>query len=536
MTTRATASRSLVGAALVSLLLASASAANAQAGPSPVPPPPPFSAPVPPPPPFSVPVSTDKGQVQGYPGIEPGVVAFLGIPFGAAPVGELRWKAPQPVAPWQGVRDGKHFKPACIQASGLPRYKNAAVDLAESPPASEDCLYLNVWTGAAAPGEKRPVMLWLYGGAYTDGGGNSPYQRGDHLAANGAVVVSMNYRLGGLGFLVHPDLAKESGHNASGNYALADAIAAMTWIKANIAQFGGDPSNVTLAGESAGGLSTMAVLAVPSARGLYHRAIVQSGGGWYPVQSVAVKEEQGVKLLAPTGATAQSTLAELRAIPVDRLAGLAGDYGPYPDGVLMPETPTQAIAHGRFPDVPLMIGWNSGEDTLMGPSPLPAATLAQIPPIARMVYPKEAAEGDEALARVIFTDSLFGASARWVAAQTASGQPSFLYHFSYIPEALRGKRTSAGHATEIPYVWKTWGRPVGDIIAPDAPLAELMHACWVGFIKTGAPACGSTPWPAYAASADQLMEFTTDSGVRTGFKKSAFTAQELVWLPQLGLK
>ncbi|RYG32090.1 MAG: hypothetical protein EON93_11830, partial [Burkholderiales bacterium] len=144
--------------------------------------------------------------------------------------------------------------------------------------------------------------------------------------------------------------------------------------------------------------------------------------------------------------------------------------------------------------------------------------------------------GDEALARVIFTDSLFGASARWVAAQTASGQPSYLYHFSYIPEALRGKRTSAGHATELPYVFKSWSRDVGDIIAPDAPLADLMHACWAGFIKTGAPACGSPAWPAYTAASDQLMEFNEASGVRTGFKKAPFTAQEMVWLPQLGLK
>jgi len=462
------------------------------------------------------------GEVRGE--FAGGVNVFRNIPFAAPPVGELRWAAPQPVKSWSGVRDAVTVGTSCPQTMPADGSPNGGGAYGQT---SEDCLQLNVT--APRDAAKAPVMVWLHGGSHRVGAGW--LYDGASFAKNGIVVVTVNYRLGALGYLSHPSLGAKSG-----NYGLMDQVAALQWVKANIAQFGGDPANVTLAGESAGGLSTMAVLAVPSARGLYTQAIVQSGGGWYPVQTTAQKEEQGVKLLAQAGASAQATLAELRAIPVDKLAGLSSDYGPYPDGVLMPETPTQAITHGRFPDVPLMIGWNSGEDTLMGPSPLPAATLAQIPPIARMVYPKEAAEGDEALARVIFTDSLFGASARWVAAQTAQGQPSFLYHFSYIPDALRGKRTRAGHATEIPYVWKTWGRPVGDIIAPDAPLADLMHACWAGFIKTGAPACGSPPWPAYTASADQLMEFTTDSGVRTGFKKSAFTAQEVVWLPQLGLK
>ena len=462
------------------------------------------------------------GEVQGA--VENGVEVFRNIPFAAAPVGDLRWAAPQPAKAWSGVRDAVKVGVSCPQtmnADGSPNTGGAY------GPTSEDCLQLNVYAPKGAA--KAPVMVWLYGGSHRVGA--SWFYDGTSFAKDGIVVVTVNYRLGALGYLSHPALGPRSG-----NYGLMDQIAGLEWVKANVAQFGGDPGNVTLFGESAGGLSTMAVLSVPSARGLYHKAIVQSGGGWYPVQTTAIKEEQGVKLMAPAGATAQSTAAELRAIPVEKLAGLSGDYGPYPDGTLMPETPTQAIAHGRFPDVPLMIGWNSGEDTLMGPSPLPAATIAQIPAIARMVYPKEAAAGDEALARVIFTDSLFGASARWVAAQTAAGAPSFLYHFSYIGEAYRGAVKSAGHATEIPYVWDMAKSPVGDVGPGDKHVATLMHSCWASFAKTGRPACGSPAWPAYTAQTDQLMEFGADSGVRTGFKKAPFTAQEMVWLPQLGLK
>lgn len=467
-------------------------------------------------------VKVAQGELRGA--SEGGVNVFRNIPFAAAPVGALRWAPPAAATRWSGVRDAVKAGPSCPQTMLADGAANTG---GAYGPTSEDCLQLNV---TAPVGVKdAPVMVWLHGGSHRVGAGW--IYDGTSFARDGIVVVTVNYRLGALGYLSHPGLGEKSG-----NYGLMDQIAALQWVKANIATFGGDPGKVTLAGESAGGLSTMAVLAVPSARGLYAQAIVQSGGGWYPVQTLAQQEEKGVKLMAPAGATAQATLEELRALPVEKLAGLAGEYGPYPDGVLMPETPTQAIAHGRFPDVPIMIGWNSGEDTLMGPSPLPAAQLAQIPPVARMVYPKEAAEGDEALARVIFTDSLFGASARWVAAQMAAGAPSYLYHFSYIPEALRGKRTRAGHATELPYVFKSWGKDVGDIIAPDKPLADLMHACWAGFIKTGAPACGSPAWPAYTAQSDQLMEFNEASGVRTGFKKAPFTAQEMVWLPQLGLK
>lgn len=464
-------------------------------------------------------VTTESGVLAGR--VSEGVAVWRNIPFAAPPVGDLRWAPPQAPAKWEGVRDASANGPSCPQgmrADGKPNTGGAY------GPTSEDCLQLNVFAPANA--SNAPVMVWIHGGSHRVGAGW--VYDGTAFAKDGIVLVTMNYRLGALGYLSHKALGKRSG-----NYGLMDQIAALEWVKRNIAQFGGDPDNVTLFGESAGGLSTMAVLAVPSAQGLYHRAIVQSGGGWYPPQTTQFKEEEGVGILKPTGLGADATAAQLRALPAETLGALAGGYGPYPDGVLMPETPSQAIARGRFPDVPLMIGWVSGEDTLMGPSPLPEATLKQIPPIARMVYPKEAAEGDEALARVIFTDSLFGASARWVAAQTATGAPSWLYHFSYVPTALRDTVKKAGHATEIPYMFWMRESPVGDIASPeDEAMANLMHGCWAAFAKTGRP-CAQ--WPAYAASTDQLMEFGVDPGVRTGFKKQAFAAQETVGLPGLKL-
>lgn len=463
-------------------------------------------------------VRVESGVVAGR--VSDGVAVWRNIPFAAAPVGELRWAPPQRAVKWDGVRDAGANGPSCPQAMRADGKANTG---GAYGPTSEDCLQLNVFAPVAA--KNAPVMVWIHGGSHRVGAGW--FYDGTEFAKDGIVVVSINYRLGALGYLSHPALGERSG-----NYGLMDQIAALEWVKRNVAQFGGDPNNVTLFGESAGGLSTMAVLATPSARGLYHKAIVQSGGGWYPPQTVQFKEEEGVAILKPTGLGADATAQQLRALPADVLGGLAGGYGPYPDGVLMPETPSQAIARGRFPDVPLMIGWNSGEDTLMGPSPLPAATLAQIPPIAKMVYPAEAAQGDEALARVIFTDSLFGGSARWVAAETAEGAPSFLYHFSYIAEAYRPTAKTAGHATEIPYVWKMMTSPVGDIGPGDKPVADLMHACWSTFAKTGR-ACEQ--WPAYTKAGDQLMEFGLESGVRVGFKKAALNAQQAIALPGLKL-
>src|SRR6185436_3211814 len=268
------------------------------------------------------PVRTSSGLVSGVPGKIDGVVAFKGIPFGAPPVGDLRWKPPQPVTPWKGVRAGDKFGPACVQPRQPQRVpNNRAVDLSDSPPMSEDCLYLNVWTPATSPRAKLPVMVWIYGGAYTEGAGSSPYNQGDTLAAKGVVYVSFNYRLGALGFLAHPELTKESPHGASGNYALTDALTVLDWVKRNIAAFGGDPGNVTIFGESAGAAISAALVASPRAKGLFQRSISESGL-WMglnlaPMRSRESAEQQTVKVASEIGAP---TLAALRALSADDAA------------------------------------------------------------------------------------------------------------------------------------------------------------------------------------------------------------------------
>jgi Carboxylesterase type B len=453
---------------------------------------------------------------------------FRNIPYAAPPVGPLRWAPPAPPAAWIGDRDATKAGPSCPQPMRTDGAPNAG---GANGPVSEDCLHLNVYAPPDARG--APVMVWIHGGSHRYGAGW--VYDGSNFARDGVVVVTINYRLGALGWFAHPALTAAADGGPLGNYGLMDQIAALRWVQRNIARFGGDPSNVTVFGESAGGVSILALLATPEARGLYHKAIVQSGVGWFEPRTLADRETAGVEALARTRIAA-STAEELRALPADQLAQLDGSYEPFIDGRLMTETATQALAGGRFADVPLIIGWNSGEDSLMGPGPIPKAILAQIPPIARAVYAEEAAAGDERLARAVFTDRVFGAPARWVAARAASGAPAWLYHFSYVATRMRPAVTAAAHAAEIPYVWEYWGRrtPMSVVSEEDRALASLMHACWVAFARSGAPRCGPGEWPAYDAS-DRLMEFGSDSGVRTGFRKSRLDAIEAVTLPTLGL-
>jgi para-nitrobenzyl esterase len=455
---------------------------------------------------------------------------FRNIPYAAPPTGALRWTPPQPVKAWSAPRPAAEAGPSCPQpmnADGTPNSGGA------NGPTSEDCLQLNIF---APPNAKSaPVMVWIHGGSNRTGAGW--IYGGQNFARDGVVVVSINYRLGALGYFAHPALTKAAKPGEPvGNYGQMDQIAALKWVQRNIAKFGGDPRNVTVFGESAGGFDILALLATPSANGLYHKAIVQSGGGWFPVSTLAAQEAAGVALLAKGGITA-TTADELRAIPVEKLVPLNGAYGAFIDGKLMTETASQAMANGRFADVPLIIGSNSGEDSLMGPGPLRPEALAAIPASARGVYKDEAAAGDDILARALFTDRIMGGAARWTAAKASGGKPAWLYYFSYVGSRFGPSKTRAGHADEIQYAWEYWGRrtPMSQVSAKDQAVAGLMHACWVSFAKTGAPKCGTEAWPAYDLAKDQLMEFGTTSGVRTHLRKPQLDFQEAATLPTLAL-
>lgn len=451
---------------------------------------------------------------------------FRNVPYAAPPVGDLRWAPPRRPTAWSGERDATANGPSCPQkmnADGTPNEGSA------NGPVSEDCLQLNIF--APPDARKAPVMVWLHGGGHKTGAGW--IYDGQNFARDGVVLVAINYRLGPLGYFAHPALGK----GQAGNYGLMDQVAALHWVKRNIAAFGGDPGNVTVFGESAGGSSTLAILATPSAKGLFHKAAVQSGGGWNKPLTLSAKEAEGGALAAKLGA---SNLAELRALPAQALAeaGAEVDYGPFSDGRVLKETPAQAFAAGREADVPLIVGANSGEDSLLGRRlPGAEAMAAALPASVKAAYPDEAAKGDEALVRAAFGDQYMVAPARWLAAQAADGKPAWLYHFSYVGSRFRPMGvTTAAHAAEIQYVFEYWGRrtPLSMVAADDRAMADLMHGCWVAFAKTGAPTC-DIAWPAYDPARDELVEFGVQSGARAGFRKTRLDAQQKAVLPGLAL-
>lgn len=453
---------------------------------------------------------------------------FRNVPYAAPPVGPLRWAPPKRPPAWKGERDATANGPSCPQKmnpDGSPNEGSA------NGRVSEDCLQLNLFAPLAT--KKAPVMVWLHGGGHKTGAGW--IYDGQNFARDGVVLVAINYRLGPLGYFAHPALGKGQG----GNYGLMDQIAALQWVRRNIAAFGGDPANVTVFGESAGGGGTLALLATPSASGLFQKAAVQSGGGWSRPSTLADHEKAGAALATRLGLSAPSA-ADLRALPADKLAeaGAGADYGPFPDGRLLKETPAQAFAAGRAIDVPLIIGANSGEDSLMGRSlPNAAALAARIPASVKAIYAEEAAKGDEALVRAAFGDHYMVAPARWIAARAAGGKPAFLYHFSYIGSRFRPMGvTTAAHAAEIQYVFEYWGRrtPLSMVAEDDKAMAGLMHGCWVAFARIGAPKCG-IDWPAYDLTRDELVEFGAQSGVRARFHKDRLDAQEQLVLPGLAL-
>src|SRR5881397_2565570 len=279
------------------------------------------------------PVKTDAGLLSGTSAAAPGVRVFKGIPFAAPPVGELRWRAPQPMAKWTGVRNADTFGDVCVQPKGVGRL-NVSVDLPDSPAASEDCLYLNVWTAAQSASERRPVMFWIYGGAYTEGAGSSPHNDGEALARQGAVVVTFNYRLGPFGFFSHPELTLESGHTASGNQALMDTLAALKWVQTNIAAFGGDPRNVTIFGESAGAAIAAALVGSPHTAGLFRRAISESGA-WMGLGIAPMRtRQQAEQPMGRRGAPPPPLmpLEELRAKSTEEISRMLSGAGMIVDG------------------------------------------------------------------------------------------------------------------------------------------------------------------------------------------------------------
>jgi len=407
-------------------------------------------------------VKTDAGVVEGTTN-PAGVRAFLGVPYAAPPVGALRWQAPQPVAPWTGVKQAATFGARCMQGSIFG-------DMVFRDQMSEDCLYLNVWAPASAA--KLPVMVWIYGGGFQAGSASEPRQDGSKLATKGVVVVSMNYRLGVFGFFAHPDLTKEASSHASGNYGLLDQIAALRWVRDNITAFGGDPGNVTIFGQSAGAMSAFALLVSPLAGGLFQRAIGQSGSpfSFREVRTLEQAEQAGVERAASWGAT---ELADLRALSTAQLLGTrdAASFANRPgltiDGWALPDSPARMMADGRRHPATLLVGATADEGTSLGGGiTLDAATFRQQ---AEQRYGDRAAEflrlyplgsdADASRAQIAaMSDNMFAGMRAWAEAQNAhSPQPAFLYYFD---RKLPG-RNSAFFGAFPPHSLADVGLPVG---------------------------------------------------------------------------
>ena len=473
----------------------------------------------------SEPVRTVNGLILGTAGKVDGVTVFKGIPFGAPPVGELRWKPPQPVAAWSGVRAGDKFGPACIQPRQPQRMpNNRAVDLPDSPPMSEDCLYLNVWTPAKAANARLPVMVWIYGGAYTEGAGSTPYNQGDTFAAKGVVYVSFNYRLGALGFLAHPELTRESPNGASGNYALADTLAVLQWVQKNIAAFGGNPANVTIFGESAGSAMSAALSGTPIAAGLFQHAIAESGT-WMgltlaPMRTRESAEQQTVKVAADIGAP---TLAALRALSADDAATKLPKQGMIIDGWIVPEDLSRIFAQGRQNHVDVLVGSNRDEGSFasgLGP-PMTAQRWKDTAPqrwgdlaaLGLKAYPASSDAEAAASNDRVFADNMEWIMRHFGERQRAIGKRAYVYHFMHVPPYAPGARNlGVCHTCELPYVFDNLGtlRLYPDSSSPElalaspteAKVAALVSAYWINFAKTGDPNGKGLPkWPLFKDAA-----------------------------------
>jgi para-nitrobenzyl esterase len=483
------------------------------------------------------------GQLAGA--VENGVAVFRGIPYAAPPVGPLRWRAPQPAAAWSGRRDAARFGPACPQ--GHPNGLTNIVAFGGAPePTSEDCLTLNVWAPASGAA-KAPVMVFIHGGSGVMGAGSLPYYDGASFARDGVVLVTINYRLGPLGGFAHPALSKAAPRGEPlAAYGMMDQIAALRWVKQNAAAFGGDPNNVTVFGESAGGISVLQLLAAPSAWGLFQRAIVESGGGWFPPGPGRGKAEKiGAAFAQSLGAPADATTAQLRQIPASALVSSTHPVAAFSDPRLAPENVTVAIATGRHARVPLMIGANSGEDSLLSHGGGIAKAMAGVKPglmkKLRQLYGPNLS--DETLVRNYLRDGLVTAPARWVVENWSSTAPAYVYRFDHVDERLRARSNRAGHGSELFYVFQTLGKQPADAVAPtpgDEQLAAEMHARWIAFARTGSPnPPGLQTWPAYSRASDPWMVFGPDgAAVQHQVLKPQLDWQEkrmtpLIWLMRI---
>lgn len=459
-------------------------------------------------------VKVEQGIVQGT--LSEGLRIFKGIPFAAPPVGELRWKAPQPAQKWEGVKQATDYAPAPFQGGNPPSGK------------SEDCLYLNIWTPAKSANEKIPVLVWIYGGGFSFGSTSEPVHNGEHLARKGVVLVSIAYRVGQLGFLAHPELSAEDPNHVSGNYGLLDQIAGLKWIQDNIAAFGGDPNKVTIFGESAGGISVSMLCASPLAKGLFHGAISQSGGSFGPTRKITYPgenmktlqqaEQEGIDYAQKVGA---SSIADLRKIVADSLPMGMGMGGAWPivDGYVIPDDQHKLYQAGKYNDVPVLIGYNSDEGASFSRERNPEEFIAGVKarygqfadallkayPVGEKNVPKTARD----LAR----DAAFGWQTwSWARLQSQTGKSGvYYYYFDQHPDYPEDSPLygyGSPHGQDVAYVFMHLDANNPQISKTDLEISEAMATYWTNFAKYGHPNGNGVPeWPAFSDASPNVMYF-----------------------------
>jgi len=456
-------------------------------------------------------VTIETGAVEGIRAAS-GVSIFRGLPYAAPPVGDLRWQSPKPPAAWTGVRKADKFPAACIQA---PQIKGSFYQVEFYPvdePTSEDCLYLNVYTAAQSPSEKRPVLVWIHGGGLREGSGSLPSFDGEPLALKGVVLVTINYRMNVFGFFAHPELTRTSGRNASGNYGFQDQLAALQWVQRNIAAFGGDPKNVTVNGQSAGSRSISCLMASPLSRGLFHRVIGQSGAEVQSMRSLAAAEADGVTYAEKLGA---KSLAELRAIPAGVLLKAGGASGPIVDGYVLPASPHTLFSQGKQNDVPVILGSTLDEQGGMQEpiSPERFRQQARERYGARadaflQLYPASNEAETRRSQHDVSRDTWAANMRRWARLHSATGKSKvFVYYFTRVAPGRDSERYGAFHSGELVYhfnnlksVNRTW-EPL------DHKLADIMSSYWVNFASKGDPNGPGLPtWSVYDPVADITFE------------------------------